>query len=87
MRSLSTKKGAVLVVLKDELLTVHDQRKGTYFAKAGSDFVFNSESKDSYDVILDQKELQGMNTTWYEGDLIPCCNGLAIIELRGGQRE
>ncbi|HEX9908564.1 MAG TPA: hypothetical protein VGB78_08915 [Thermoplasmata archaeon] len=79
------KKGkAILVVLKDAPLIVHDQRKGTYFARAGSDFVFDSESMESYDVILDQKELRGMNTTWYEGDRIPCINGLAIIEFRGG---
>jgi hypothetical protein len=72
---------------KGQRIFVADSRKGSYQAIAGEDFTFDPESKENYPIILDQEVLHGLSTEWYAGEKVPCCNGLAVIRLREGDKD
>lgn len=69
-------------IKKGQKLRVLDSRKGNYDAIATADF--DTEKDEWYSVKLDQERIDGLNTSWFKGESVPCRMGLSRIELRDG---
>lgn len=65
-------------VNKGDRLKVIDNRKGTFYAIANSDFDTEDEW---YDVLLDQEYLAGLNNVWCKGEKVPARKGISNIEV------
>lgn len=70
-------------IKKNSIVWVNHSRKGKFIAKAIQDF--NTEKDEWYPLKLVTAKVEGLNTTWIEGEEIPCRANLVIsIETEKG---
>lgn len=65
-------------IKKDEKLLIDDSRKGIYIVVADRDF--DTEEEEWFPVVLFSTFVNGLNTSWYKGDKIPCRKSLVKFQ-------
>ena len=66
-------------IKKGQIVEVEHSRKGYFVAKASSDF--DTDVAGFYPLILVTRLVQGMSTSWEEGEEIPCRNSLCKLKV------
>lgn len=72
-------------ILKGTIIKVHHRRKGIFKGKAIKDFETNDI--EFYPIELLDEKLEGLNNTYYKGEVIECRNIFCKLEIVSDPNE